>query len=568
LNADKTFRAERASPALRHRELAGLALAACAASLAMNWPVVRRLGSSIPGDPHDPLLQSWEIAWGGHALLHQPLHYFQANIFWPLRDALAFSDALAGYAPVAVLGHGPEAALVRYNVLFLLAYALAFAGAYLLARELGARPAAAAVAGAAFGFSPWRLAHVPHLNVLSSGGVALSIFLLARGYRRRAPGTALAGWLVAAWQVSLGWNLGLSFAYVLGVFALISGAAWLWGGRKPLGRPVVAATFGGIAVLLAVGAVMALPYFRVLHDHPEARRTIDVVAYFSPPPRGFLAAPEGNLVWGSATRAVRGDLSAPDEQTLFPGALVLVAALVGLAAPVYPGRLRLGLALAAVVSAVFSLGYGIRGASLTYGVLYEHFPGWQGLRTPGRITTFTTLALALLAAAGAQYVVEAVERRSARPTVVRSSVVSALLVVVVLLEGYGRIAMTRVPSPPVRQAKAPAPQLHLPIGLEEEDVAFMHWSIDGFPTIVNGSSGFTPRSYRTLAYELRGFPDAATVARLQALGVRIVVLHRDQTQGTPWAKAAGRPVGKLPVSRQVKGPLVLYRILQSPSAAG
>ncbi len=49
---------------------------------------------------------------------------------------------------------GVHAAVVRYDLLFLLAFALAFLGAHLLARELGAPPWAAAVAGAAFAYAP------------------------------------------------------------------------------------------------------------------------------------------------------------------------------------------------------------------------------------------------------------------------------------------------------------------------------------------------------------------------------------------------------------------------------
>ena len=101
-------------------------------------PGARRID---PRDLGDPLPQSWQVAWGGHALQHQPLEFFQSNQFWPLDDTLAFSDALLGYAPAGLIGEGPEAAVVRYNLLFLFAYALCFAGAYLLARELGIGPA-------------------------------------------------------------------------------------------------------------------------------------------------------------------------------------------------------------------------------------------------------------------------------------------------------------------------------------------------------------------------------------------------------------------------------------------
>ncbi len=58
-----------------------------------------------------------------------------------------------------------------------------------------------------------------HLHVISSGGLALALFLLLRGYRRGSRGLVLAGWLVSAWQISLGFTLGLQYAYLLLVLA-------------------------------------------------------------------------------------------------------------------------------------------------------------------------------------------------------------------------------------------------------------------------------------------------------------------------------------------------------------
>ena len=173
------------------------------------------LGTDIPLDLGDPLPQSWQVAWDGHALATQPLDFFQSNQFWPLRDSLAFSDALIGYTPAGLIGSGPHAAVVRYDLLFLFAFALAFLGAYLLARELGAPPWAAAVAGAAFACAPWRLEQGGHLHVLSSGGIPLTLFLLLRGWRRERAGLIVGGFAVASWQMALGFSLGLQLGYLL-----------------------------------------------------------------------------------------------------------------------------------------------------------------------------------------------------------------------------------------------------------------------------------------------------------------------------------------------------------------
>ncbi len=163
---------------VRRREIGLAALVAVGLALAMHWPLPLHIGRDVARDLGDPLPQAWQVAWDGHALLHQPLDFFQANVFWPLKNSLAFSDALVGYAPAGVIGSGPHAAIVRYDLLFLFAYALAFLGAYLLARELGASRAGGFVAGAAFAYAPWRLEQDGHLHVLSSGGIALALFLV------------------------------------------------------------------------------------------------------------------------------------------------------------------------------------------------------------------------------------------------------------------------------------------------------------------------------------------------------------------------------------------------------
>ena len=242
------------------------------------------------------------MAWDGHALAHQPLDFFQSNQFWPLEDTLAFSDALVGYAPAGLLGSGAEAAVFRYDLLFLFAYALAFAGAYLLARELGLGRGGAAVAGAAFAFAPFRLEQDGHMQVISSGGIPLAFALGLRGYRLRRPGWVVAGWAVAAWQLSVGFTLGLPLAYLLATIWLIAAIVWLRMGRPRLGRGLAIATVAGAAIFIAAGLLLSRPYVRVADAYPGAERTPAEVEAFSGPPWILLVAPDENLVWGAPPR--------------------------------------------------------------------------------------------------------------------------------------------------------------------------------------------------------------------------------------------------------------------------
>lgn len=545
---------------LSTREAALAVLAGFGLALVMSWPLALHLGSDVAKDLGDPLLQAWQVAWIGHALLQTPLDLWQANTFWPYDDTLAFSDALIGYAPAALLAQAsPHAALVTYNALFLFAYGLAFIGAYFLARELGVGWIGAAAAGAAFAYAPWKLTQNGHLHVLSSGGIPLAFFLLIRGYRRASVPTVVCGWLVAAWQMTLGFTLGLQLAYLVLVFALgILGALALGWIRWP-NRGLVIATGLGVVVLVGATAFMARPYVRVLDAHPEARRVPAYVETFSPELRSFLSAPAESWLWGDVTERARAPLAAPVEMSLFPGLAIGILALVGVFGSVFSRGLRVGLAVAVIVCALLSLGVrdvdGPERYLTPFRLLFDFAPGWDGVRTPGRINTMTSLGLALLAGAGLCVIVRALRARS--PAL--ALVAGALGVGVILLEGLGPLAHPRVPPPPAAIRTEASPQLHLPAGFKD-DLRYSYWSTAGFPATVNGAGGFDPDGYDALRKQISGFPDHRSVRVLRDLGVRSVLFHPAAAVGTSWEGAATRSIAGLSIQRARIGDVVVFRL--------
>ena len=497
-----------------------LALGSFGLAVLMTWPLALHPGHRIAQDLGDPVRTAWQIAWIGHALIHQPLHIWNSNAFWPYGNSLAFSDSLLGYAPFGLIGHGEVAALVRYNFLFLFAYSLAFAGAYLLGRQLGLRPLGAAVVGAAFAYAPFRSTMNGHLHVISSGGIPLSLALLLRGYKRESWRFVLAGWLVATWQLSLGFTLGLQLAYLLAVLAIVVAAIWWRRGRPAPPRPLVTATVAGVALFAVVGAYQSRPYLQVSHDFASAKRSIGQVRNYSASPRAFIAATPENRIWSGALASQRNSLRSPNESSLFPGLSIVLLALAGVTSAVYAKRLRVGLAIGVFVCAVLSLGLGIFNGRLSYRLLYDYAPGWDGVRTPGRITTLTSLGLALLAGAGAQRVALWMRGRKLSP------VLALALPVIVLVEGSWTLWKPHVPSAPKAQLGVAEPQLHLPMH-PSDDRLYQFWSVDGFPKIYNGVSTFDIPRADKLRADMRLFPNRKTIAELRQIGIRTVVLHTD-----------------------------------------
>jgi hypothetical protein len=608
------------SPTLSRREIALAALAGVLLAILTSWPLVLHMSSRISPDLGDPLRTAWEIAWVGHAMLHSPLHLFDANAFYPHPLSLAFSDSLLGYGPAAFFGSGTVAALVRYNLLFLGAWSLCFFGAYLLARELGLGRLGAGAAGIAFAYAPYRVTEAGHLHVISSGGFVLALFLLLRGYRRDSRKLVLAGWLLSAWQVSLGFTLGLQYCYLLLVLALLVLVFW-WRGRLNPGvawqrpargahRPRVAAGAGpstpaqpfpsrgplipahllgvtlvGLALLGAVTVYQARPYLKVAAEYPTAKRTLTEVEKYSAGPAALLAASSENRVWGSATEGMRAKISSKNESVFFPGGVILVLALIGLAAGAYTRRLRVGIAAGVVVVSVLALGFGLTGAGYPYRLLYDHAPGWDGVRVPGRIFTTATLFYALLAGAGVQVLVrrlgEWTERQRLRtplPATGLPALAGLALLVGILGEGAGHLGHPVVPQPAKAEIGLPGPVLDLPTDAALDRV-WQYFSTDGFYKIPIGVSTFDIPQLDDLRGGMAGFPDKASVEKLRFYGIRTVVLHTVLPEGLPPehvaavipeppnpAAAAAKPIAGLGIARRRVGSIVIYEIGPGPKA--
>jgi hypothetical protein len=546
-----------------------VSLGALVLAVIMTWPAMRDPRHTIAGDLWDPSLEAWQMAWAGWAVKHDPGQLWQTNAFHSEQYAFAYSDTLLGYLPAGLIGNGMSDALLRYNVMFVLVFALAFVGAYALTRQLGASIPGAAVAGAAFAYAPWRWTQDNHLHVLSTGGVALALAMLARGHgysfrhgyrpERAKPGWALAGWLVAAWQMTIGFGVGLPFAYALGLITVVVLVRW-WRRRWPLSRRLLSLDVAGLVAFLAVSTAMAYPYLKMINVYPYGRRNVDEITFFSPAFLGFFTAPNTDLVWGAAHAPLRNWLYSGHgglEAVLLPGFVLYVLAGIGLFVNVWSRRQRITIAVALVVVGTLTMGLRAPITAL-YRVLLIVLPGWDAVRTPGRLVVWITLLLAVLAAGA----VTAFGERSRRGWTV-------VFCVLVLIEGIQTIPMPTVPRPPVAFAQLEGPVLVLPSNYKDDELAML-WSTDGFVALQNGSSGLLPAGLVKTREVMATFPDAASVTYLRGLGVKtVLVLRRPNalhllpqpppgTQVPPNALSA--PGADLGVTREVLPDLVIFRL--------
>ena len=114
----------------------------------------------------DTELFAWTLAWDAHALTHAPWSIFDANIFYPLKHTLAYSENLIGSAllaaPVLWLTGSPIAAV---NAVSLLTTLLCGLGAYVLARRVGVGTTGAILSGIVFAFGLPRFLRLGQLHL-------------------------------------------------------------------------------------------------------------------------------------------------------------------------------------------------------------------------------------------------------------------------------------------------------------------------------------------------------------------------------------------------------------------
>lgn len=292
------------------------AFAAYAAlAIVLTFPLILDLSSRLPKDLGDPLLVA-SILWWNAQVVPLTQEWWNGFGFFPATGMMAFSDHFLGASviasPLQWLGFGPVTA---YNLTFLASFPLSALAAYGLALTLTRRHDAAFVCGLAYGFNPYRVAHIEHLELLLAFGMpaALAALHLYAGTRR-------VKWLVV-FAAALTLQV-LSASYYAVFFTVLLGLWTLWFMRPEAWRAVLAMVAAAGVAALAVSPIII--GYRHVHDrHNLTRDFVNEVVGYSADLSSFVTASSLSALWGW-TAVLNGG-----ERQLFPGLTITVLALAG-----------------------------------------------------------------------------------------------------------------------------------------------------------------------------------------------------------------------------------------------
>ena len=281
-----------------------VALAYFALSVVLTWPLVLGLGRDVPGDLGDSLLNMWILGWGAEQfprLLTGSIgwsEFWNANIFHPDPLALALSEHLFGQVlqilPIYWLTGN---IILCYNLLFISTFALSAFGTYLLVRDLTGDKRAAFIAGLVYGFLPYRIASVPHVQVMSSQWMPFALYGINRfvttGSRR-----ALVGGTAAL--VMQNWSCGYYLLY-FAPFVPLFVVHRMWTQDKLKDVRIWSSLAGAAVATLALTLPFLFPYQRAQQLF-GIERPFGEIVQFSANVWSYITASENVTLLGKALR--------------------------------------------------------------------------------------------------------------------------------------------------------------------------------------------------------------------------------------------------------------------------
>ncbi len=481
-------------------------------AVAHTWPLALRPAVYSRVDNGDYGLNVWAVDWVAHTLPTDPAHLFDANIFYPARLALAYSEPLILQGALAIpLAWAGLSAIATFNLVLIAGFALSgWAFALLVHRQTGSWMAGL-VAGSAVAFNAHNLVRLVHIQALHLELVPLVFLaldrLLVTGRRRFA---ALFGAAVAL-QATASIYLLVFTAWAAAWAAIARIAEWRRRQREAV-----------LWALLAV-ATCVLVLLPVIWPYAVLARTQGMVRGVAET-RRCAASWTDYLYTGSRVHFDTWSHHFRDSSDAsFPGLVVTgLAVFVLWGSPRRSPHVRMWLAVVAG-SVVLSTLPRFPG----FEWLHEHVPAMGAIRCYSRAGQMALVGMGALAGLGAARLLG--KLGSARA----ATFLGILLVAAVNLEAVRAPLRYRefsgIPAVYDRLRDEPhAVVVELPFYERRSffgNAEYMIYATRHRHPLVNGYSGFVPRDYDVTAQAMRTFPADAALERMHQLGITHVVIH-------------------------------------------
>lgn len=512
----------------------------------ITYPLIFHLGDYVTSYG-DELLIGWIHNWVLHAISTDPLSVFNANIFYPYHNTLAYSDAfiissLLAWIPLLIL---KEPITVVNFILIVSIFLLGFS-LYLLAYSLTKNFLASLLTGVLVLFSPAVLGYYIHLQMLFIACVPLAILfflLFMKTGETRYFGISLVFFLLQIY------NSFLPAYFIVFSFVIIFLYRWL------SDKTTVKQFFTGrnsilIGIILLIAFPVIVPYLQVSKEFNYTRDIRDAV-HLALQPEDMLYTSQFSRFYPYLNNLPFNKVSQNDEfKAGFLGAAFTLLTLYALwycvknfktINYVFKSFFTIG-----IVGWIISLGPVLHLGRQTvhepfliplpYALFYYVLPGFNGFRNSARWEMLFVLVMAILIALVLN---QMFQRLSVKKQITMYLILFAAIIIefnfpmqfqkMIQVKDFPKV-YSWIATTPKDAAIIEMPIYNwnmFPYGMIE--LHRMYYSTVHFRKMVNGGSGFTPPPFEKLYYELDAtFPSDVSLDTLKKMGITYIVVHKKE----------------------------------------
>ena len=513
----------------------------------ITYPLIFNLGLLTTGYG-DELLIAWNHNWNIYNFSNNLANIFQANIYFPYNNSLAFSDAyftnsILALMPVMIL-NSPIAA---NNFTIIISLTLVGFFTYFLSFMITKERLLSILSGILVIFCPAYLSSLVHIQIIAVYFVILSIIFLLIFLKSKKNLFFVLFLSVFVLQTYNSFMPGFFIAFSASVICLF----YLLEDKKRVKFLFVKKNILLFLISIAIILPIIIPYYKVSSEFNYVRDIRETI-HFALQPEDFLSTSSFSRLQPLLSQlSFTKDLQNKGE--VKPGFIGLIFSILTIAAFFYiiknwkkQNYVIKGIFVSSVLGLILSLGPFMHWQRLTihspfpiplpYLIFYYIIPGFNGIRNSARYEMLFILFAAPLAAV---YLKEALKNTSLN---IKSGLI-LLLIFLVILEFNFPIKFYPVPQikdfPKVYSwlLTTPKQTVIIEMPIYNWNVAFYssrefwreYYSTVHFRKTVNGASGFSPPPWQELVnYLLFDFPSDESISKLKNIGVNIIIVHKNE----------------------------------------
>lgn len=533
-------------------------------------PFVFRLWDRLLGGG-DAFINSWILAWDAHALPRSGLSVWDAPIFFPVKNALTFSEPLFGNLwltlPVYYLtGNATFAA----NILLFASFVLCMYTVFLLLYDLTGCYWSSVAAGMIFSFNPYRWSHAAHLQLLPFFWAPLAL-LFAHRFMNEPKQSHFYGMLICIWiQYYTSIYLGTMLLTLMIIFAIVqmitahdSTSRWVFLRNGRLQKMIIPGALASMLVLLPLG----YPYLETARNW-EFVRGLSENSFYSAEPLSFFFRPSVFFDnYQGLNQFLEGQIRG-GEGAVFVGVVLLAMALLSVVMMRFTSQafsVRQKIVIRrygwmALVVSVLTLGPFLifldyrTVVPLPYQLVFYLVPGAKAIRVPARFVIPLLLCLSVLAGFG----ISGLHNLSRRRPLFWRLLGAAIFIIILsfdyrIVQSEGVKAEPPEVFPPVYSYLSEGSRqrsiLELPMGTPGKGTIsfkYLHYQTRHWRPILGGNSGWFPPGVDALYEMTRHCPKGNCFETLSICPADTLVVHLNYLNAsdtTLWQAADLGPYG-------------------------